>query len=102
MCLQGPHGEKRWEDSNSPEIFTLHWATLQHDNSLIPSGSVSCIYNILGTLLGAAAAKSLSRVWLCAAPIDGSPPGSDIPGILQARTLEQSAIAFFYQVPEYF
>ena len=28
-------------------------------------------------------------------PIDGSPPGSPIPGILQARTLEWVAISFF-------
>ena len=35
-----------------------------------------------------AAAKSLqSRLTLCD-PIDGSPPGSHVPGILQARTLE--------------
>ena len=42
----------------------------------------------------AAAAKSLqSRPILCD-PIDGSPPGSPIPGILQARTLEWVAISF--------
>ena len=42
----------------------------------------------------AAAAKSLqSCLTLCNA-IDGSPPGSPIPGILQARTLEWVAIAF--------
>ena len=36
-----------------------------------------------------------SRVWLCATPsIDGSPPGSPVPGILQARTLEWIAISF--------
>ena len=35
----------------------------------------------------------LSRVRLCD-PIDGSPPGSPIPGILQARTLEWVAISF--------
>ena len=35
----------------------------------------------------------VSRVWLCD-PIDGSPPGSSIPGILQARTLEWVAISF--------
>ena len=29
-----------------------------------------------------------SRVRLCATPIDGSPPGCTVPGILQARTLE--------------
>ena len=34
-----------------------------------------------------------SRVQLCN-PIDGSPPGSPIPGILQARTLEWVAISF--------
>ena len=34
-----------------------------------------------------------SRVRLCE-PIDGSPPGSPVPGILQARTLEWVAIAF--------
>ena len=40
----------------------------------------------------AAAAKTL-QLWLCD-PIDGSPPGSPIPGILQARTLEWVAISF--------
>ena len=35
-----------------------------------------------------------SRVRLCATPIDGSPPGSPVPGILQARTLEWVAISF--------
>ena len=34
-----------------------------------------------------------SRVQLCD-PIDGNPPGSPIPGILQARTLEWVAISF--------
>ena len=34
-----------------------------------------------------------SRVQLCD-PIDGSPPGSSVPGILQARTLEWVAISF--------
>ena len=34
-----------------------------------------------------------SRVWLCD-PIDGGPPGSPVPGILQARTLEWVAISF--------
>ena len=35
----------------------------------------------------------LSRVLLCN-PIDGSPPGSSVPGILQARMLEWVAISF--------
>ena len=39
-------------------------------------------------LVTAAAAKSLQSCLTLCDPIDGSPPGSPIPGILQARTLE--------------
>ena len=39
-----------------------------------------------------------SRVQLCD-PIDGSPPGSPVPGILQARILEWGAIAFSNDQP---
>ena len=42
----------------------------------------------------AAAAKSLQSCPILCDPIDGSPPGSPIPGILQARTLEWIAISF--------
>ena len=42
----------------------------------------------------AAAAKSLQSCPTLCDPIDGSPPGSPIPGILQARTLECVAISF--------
>jgi len=42
----------------------------------------------------AAAAKSLQSCPTLCDPIDGSPPGSPIPGILQARTLEWIAISF--------
>ena len=42
----------------------------------------------------AAAAKSLQSCPTLCDPIDGSPPGSPIPGILQARTLERVAISF--------
>ena len=42
----------------------------------------------------AAAAKSLQSWPTLCDPIDGSPPGSTIPGILQARTLEWVAIFF--------
>ena len=38
--------------------------------------------------------KSLSHAQLLATPMDCSPPGSPIPGILQARTLEWIAISF--------
>ena len=42
----------------------------------------------------AAAAKSLQSCLTLCDPIDGSPPGSSIPGIPQARTLEWVAISF--------
>ena len=42
----------------------------------------------------AAAAKSLQSCLTLRDPIDGSPPGSPVPGILQARTLEWVAISF--------
>ena len=42
----------------------------------------------------AAAAKSLQLCLTLCNPIDGSPPGFPIPGILQARTLEWGAISF--------
>jgi len=42
----------------------------------------------------AAAAKLLQSCPTLCDPIDGSPPGSPIPGILQARTLEWVAIFF--------
>ena len=44
--------------------------------------------------LAAAAAKSLQLYLTLCDPIDGSPPGSAVPGILQARTLEWVAISF--------
>ena len=40
------------------------------------------------------AAKSLQSCPILCDPIDGSPPGSPVPGILQARTLEWVAISF--------
>ena len=42
----------------------------------------------------ATAANSLQSCPTLCEPIDGSPPGSPIPGILQARTLEWLAISF--------
>ena len=43
--------------------------------------------------ISAAAAKSLQSCPTLRDPIDGSPPGSPVPGILQARTLEWVAIS---------
>ena len=48
-----------------------------------------------------AAAKSLQSCPTLCDPMDGSPPGTPIPGILQARTLEWVVIAFKEKTPTY-
>ena len=45
-------------------------------------------------MYASATAKSFQSWPTLSDPIDGSPPGSPIPGILQARTLEWVAISF--------
>ena len=53
--------------------------------------------SFLNVELSAAAAAAAKSLQLCPTlhdPIDGSPPGSTVPGILQARTLEWVAISF--------
>ena len=51
-------------------------------------------YKGIETMAAAAAAKSLQSCPTLWDPIDSSPPGSPVPGILQARTLEWVAISF--------
>ena len=55
------------------------------------------ISNFLEKISAAAAAAAAKSFQLCPTlcdPIDGSPPGSPVPGILQARTPEWVAISF--------
>ena len=54
----------------------------------------NCVQYLSTLLLAAAAAKSLQSCPTWCDPIDGSPPGSPIPGILQARIMKWGAIAF--------
>ena len=58
------------------------------------SGHLSAVCTFQGCVVAAAAAKSLQSCPTLWDPIDGSPPGSPVPGILQARTLEWVAISF--------
>ena len=53
-----------------------------------------CAIQITAAAVAAAAAKPLQSCPTLCDPIDSSPPGSLIPGILQARTLEWVAISF--------
>ena len=52
------------------------------------------VHLVKAMVFPAAAAKSLQLCPTLCNPIEGSPPGSPIPGILQARTLEWVAISF--------
>ena len=78
------------------------WGCLGHSGSFWSVGtgnSFNSLYWISGFLLskaiwGTAEAKSLQSCLTLCDPIDGSPPGSPVPGILQARTLEWAAISF--------
>ena len=62
------------------ERYSLQYSGLEN--------SMDCIVSAL------CSAKSLQSCPTLCDPIDGSPPGSPVPGILQARTLEWVAISF--------
>ena len=68
------------------------WLYFNYNIFMFKSGFVF-IYSIC-LHCAAAAAKSLQSCPTLCDPIDGSPPGSPVPGILQARTLEWVAISF--------
>ena len=55
---------------------------------------ISWLQSFSAVALAAAAAKSLQSSPTLCNPVVGSPPGSSVPGILQARTLEWVAISF--------
>ena len=69
---------------------------LRNETFCSPSGSVvkNLPANAGDTGAAAAAVKSLQSCPTQCDPIDGSPSGSPVPGILQARTLEWVAISF--------
>ena len=67
----------------------LEWVVLSFSRDL-PNPGIKLMFS----RLAAAAAKSLQSCPTLCNPIDGSPPGSPVPGILQARTLEWVAISF--------
>ena len=70
------------------------------DTCICIADSLHCSPEAITTLLmgyaaaAAAAAKLLQSCRTLCDPRDGSPPGSPVPGILQARTLEWVAISF--------
>ena len=78
-------------------VFPIKWAYLtQSLDKYFDFQNFRCPndYILLHFWLAAAAAKSLQSCLTLRDPMDYSPPGSPIPGILQARTLEWVAISF--------
>ena len=63
------------------------------DSALFINSEMSSAFGVAAAAAAAAAASLQSCPALCD-PIDSRPPGSPIPGILQARTLEWAAISF--------
>ena len=72
----------------SPVILPFSWVLLS-----VPTDPLWGLF-ISGSSSPAAAAKSLQSCPALCDPIGGSPPGSLVPGILQARTLEWVVISF--------
>ena len=70
---------------NSPGFFRI---------SRTPGPTFPCFLVYLHSHCGGEFAKSLQSCPTLCNPVDGSPPGSPVPGILQARTLEWVAISF--------
>ena len=73
------------------KVPILQRTFLLYDSLYFP---VEVCYMNMDLWPAAAAAKSLQSCFTLCDPIDGSPPGSPVPGILQARTLEWVAISF--------
>jgi len=80
------------------QIFLLQWGYIPINPLKIENTVIQKVFNTPNllnmTAYPAAAAKSLQSCPTLGDPIYGSPPGSTIPGILQARTLEWVAISF--------
>ena len=83
--LNTPYQERNGNQSHN-EIITTHLSRMAIIKTKTKTVSVGAA--------AAAAAKSLQSCPTLCDPIYGSPPGSPVPGILQARTLEWVAISF--------
>ena len=72
----------------------MYHSFLIHSSTANLISSTASLTVLLITCYSLAAAKSLQSCPTLCNPRDGSPPGSPVPGILQARTLEWVAISF--------
>ena len=83
----------------SAGLFSGSFASILSRYPTLPPTERFCVHtidslHIFMSAAAAAAAKSLQSCPTLCDPIDGSPAGSPVPGILQARTLEWVAISF--------
>ena len=90
---QKPKEIHRIRSQGNHQDFTLtFWVIYPFGLSL--SVRMEFLQSAIPAAAAAAAAKLLQSCPTLCGPIDGSPPGSSVPGILQARTLEWVAISF--------
>ena len=83
-----------WEITRTEESGGLQSTGSQRvEHNLLTEHTLTYTHIYINTSAAAAAKSRKSCLTLCD-PIDGSPPSSPIPGILQARTLEWVAISF--------
>ena len=80
--------------SRKNAIEYIEWKAKKEKKSINTKENSTREIEMQKSWAAAAAAKSLQSCPTLCYPIDGSPPGSAVPGILQARTLEWGAIAF--------
>ena len=71
----------------------VKWGAIAFSRQLLIKHKCSITAQLFLVAAAAAAAKSLQSCPTLCDPIDGSPPGSPVPGILQARILEWVAIS---------
>ena len=72
--------------------LVIHKMTLGSTEHCIQLNHIAILFSNVFLLIMAAAAKSLQLCLTLCDPIDGSPPGSSVHGIFQARVLEWVAI----------
>ena len=89
------HGWTRLEEKHPIiEMVSSNLLAQISSRSLMLSSHSDAVPWSIHSSFSAAAAKSLQLCPTLCNPIDGCPPGSPVPGILQARTLEWVAISF--------
>ena len=93
-----PHHSSKASILRRSAFFIVHlshpYMTTGKTIALTRQTFVDKVMSLLFNMLSAAAAKPIQSCPTLCDPIDGSPPGSPVPGILQARTLEWVSISF--------